>query len=106
MANKRGYCVIYRNEANIFNNWLDTDNFMQNNKGVKQMRGFETIEEAHAWGENLLFDKTPVKVPETKSEAGQLFKLIANEYRGFTKDGNEMRIKKICLCFDKLSEVL
>lgn len=106
MAKNRGYCVIYQNEAHIFNNWMETDFFMQNNKGVKQMKGFESIEEAHAWGERLLFTETPVKIPETQTEAGRLFKLIANEYRGFTRDGNEMRIKKICICFDKLSEVL
>ena len=112
---KNYHCVLWRNEYTIFDNWSETKKFMKGKEGVKN-KGFNRKKDAEQWAESQIFDeeKDPDIEPELPfltdtspdyKEAGRLFKLIADEYRNFTRNGTDIEIKKVCLCFDKLSQI-
>jgi len=121
MAKNNAYAVFYKGETQIFTEWKKVDKFLKTNKGYKEHHGFTTMDQAEEWcrgrlqkskleaKEEIDFEpELPLTTPNSNidiSEMSRLFKLIANEYRNFTRDGDEMNIKKICLCFDKLSEI-
>jgi len=102
---KKFYCVMYRDESNVFENKSDVRSFIKKNNGFDGItKEFESEEVAELYGE-LQEEKAmraePPEAPKqfNQSEIAKTFKEIAKLY----KESPNLNARKMGLCYDKLS---
>jgi len=102
---KKFFCVMYRDESNVFKNMSQVELFKQENPDFDgAIKEFESQEVAELWGELQEEKSMRVPLPEPSKEfdepkISKTFKEIAKLYRL----SPNLSARKMGVCYDKLS---